>query len=758
MKVLFVQKISGISGSERYFINIIPKLQKQGVDVAFLMLYSDEKLTIEFAKIMQSYGVKNEQIRIARWSIFTAIFQIAKIIRKGGFDLVHSHLIHADVLLALTKFIRTKFTLISTKHGFDEVFIKKYGLKPDKRLYNAYFFAAIFAEKFIDSSFTVSHGLSKLYFSLGITNYYPQVIWHGIAVPESKKSVEQTSGEQPYILVLGRLETFKGHKLLFDAFEKIAEGFPKVRIRVVGGGSAQVEFEDYARKIGIAEQVDFLGYRTDVDHQIEHCLFLVSPSKGEGFGLIIIEAFAFSKPVITFDVPAFNEIIAHNVDGILVPAFDIDLLSDALKKMLTNPELAASMGANGLSKLKGTFSLSKCIEDTVKFYNEHSVTEKPFSDEKKKEAIAIFTISLHGGGAEKVAFYAALELAKDYQVNIVLLNPNVQFKVPNEIKVYKLSKFEFENALMKILTLPFLSLRLAFMMRRLKVKKVISFLNRPNYINVIAHLFFKQIKTIISERTYTDLEFPNKGWQNITSRLLIKLLYPKADLVIANSKTTSHSLVNKFGVDAKKIKTVYNSIISDNYENQNAQKSSGVLKLVSIGRLDSNKNVGMLIDVLSIVEFDFELIIVGDGPLKKQLDEKIKFYNLQDKITLLGFVNDVIPFLHQSDVMILCSRHEGYPNVVLEAVFSQIEVVVSDCFSGPREILSDNENSAAILTEGWEKLDLGYLFAVDDKKALLEILNEINQERRSINVLERTRLLANRHQSKNAIENLKSNL
>ena len=107
MKVLFVQKISGISGSERYFIIVIPKLQKQGVDVAFLMLYSDEKLTIEFAKIMQSYGVKNEQIRIARWSIFTAIFQIAKIIRKGGFDLVHSHLIHADVLLALTKFIRT---------------------------------------------------------------------------------------------------------------------------------------------------------------------------------------------------------------------------------------------------------------------------------------------------------------------------------------------------------------------------------------------------------------------------------------------------------------------------------------------------------------------------------------------------------------------------------------------------------------------------------------------------------------------------
>ena len=114
-----------------------------------------------------------------------------------------------------------------------------------------------------------------------------------------------------------------------------------------------------------------------------------------------------------------------------------------------------------------------------------------------------------------------------------------------------------------------------------------------------------------------------------------------------------------------------------------------------------------LIDVLSIVEFDFELIIVGDGPLKKQLDEKIKFYNLQDKITLLGFVNDVIPFLHQSDVMILCSRHEGYPNVVLEAVFSQIE---SGCF---RLFFLDQEkyyrimkNSAAILTEGWEKTGL----------------------------------------------------
>ena len=758
MKVLFVQKISGISGSERYFINVIPKLQKREIDIEFLILYSDVEQTVEFEQFMRSFDVKIHKIQISSYHIFFSIFQITNVVRGGSYDMVHSHLIHADALLAIAKVIGCKFKLISTKHGYDEEFIKKHGLFLDKKLFNVYYFVAYFAELFIDASFTVSHGLSKLYFNLGITNYYPKVIWHGIETGEEPGVLQDEHKERPYILVLGRLATWKGHKLLFDAFSKIATQFPEVSIRVVGGGGELKALQKYTKEIGIEAQIEFLGHRNVVDEQLANCLFLVSPSIGEGFGLVNIEAFAFSKPVVAFDVPAFNEIIDHNVDGILVPAFDIDLLSDALKKMLTNPELAASMGANGLSKLKGTFSLSKCIEDTVKFYNEHSVTEKPFSDEKKKEAIAIFTISLHGGGAEKVAFYAALELAKDYQVNIVLLNPNVQFNVPNEIKVFKLSKFEIENALMKILTLPFLSLRLAFMMRRLKVKKVISFLNRPNYINVIAHLFFKQIKTIISERTYTDLEFPNKGWQNITSRLLIKLLYPKADLVIANSKTTSHSLVNKFGVDAKKIKTVYNSIISDSYENQNAQKSSGVLKLVSIGRLDSNKNVGMLIDVLSIVEFDFELIIVGDGPLKKQLDEKIKFYNLQDKITLLGFVNDVIPFLHQSDVMILCSRHEGYPNVVLEAVFSQIEVVVSDCFSGPREILSDNENSAAILTEGWEKLDLGYLFAVDDKKALLEILNEINQERRSINVLERTRLLANRHQSKNAIENLKSNL
>jgi len=747
LKVLFSQKISGISGSERYFINIIPELQKRGVEIEFLVLYTDLSLTIDFVEIMNSFGVKTKLIPIHGFYLFSSITKILSFLKLSKFDIVHSHLIHSDVIMAFIKLLRFKAKLLSTKHGYDEAFIKKHGLFPTKKLFNPYFFAAWFAERFIDQSFTVSHGLSQLYFNLGITNYYPKVIWHGFKLDKDYLIIHKE--EKPYILVLGRLEIFKGHKMLFDAFKLLSDEYPDVHLKVVGDGSAKAEFIRYAAEIGLEKRIEFTGFISNVNEQIANSLFLAAPSKGEGFGLIILEAFAHKKPVISFDVPAFNEIIEHGKNGFLADAFEVGSFSKYMSILLSDSTKREELGNSGKVSLEKKFSLKTCIDQTFACYQ--NIVEKAV----RKKPLGILTLSLYGGGAEKVAFQSALELSDFYDVHIFVLTKKIQFQIPNSVSVWSLSRFHFGSKILKSLYLFPQSIALYRLSKRLKTKTVLSLLNRPNYLNIINGVLIPNQKTIISERTYANLEFPKLGIANRISRFLVTVLYPLADKILVNSKKNLESLNEDFLIEKDKMDLFYNPFNMPNKATDIQVKKPDILKILSVGRLDENKNVILLLKVLAKVDFSFELKILGSGPLEKKLKAFVLANNLEDRVFFKGFVVDPTPYFRNSDVFVLCSKHEGYPNVLLESVFSGLEVVSSDCFSGPREIIDSNEQIDNQLDKGWEKHDLGYLYAFDDSDALLEILNQVESERRKVKSTDQILKLQNRHDVKNVVKSLR---
>tara|TARA_Y100000385_G_scaffold291856_1_gene373219 strand:+ start:6164 stop:8425 length:2262 start_codon:yes stop_codon:yes gene_type:complete len=749
LKVLFSQKISGISGSERYFINIIPELQKRGVEIEFLVLYTELSLTIDFVEIMNSFGVKTKLIPIHGFYLFSSITKILSFLKLSKFDIIHSHLIHSDVIMAFISFLGFKPKLLSTKHGYDEVFIKKHSLLPNKKLFNLYFFAAWFAERFIDQSFTVSHGLSQLYFNLGITNYYPKVIWHGFKLDRDYLITSEEEKEAPYILVLGRLEIFKGHKMLFDAFKLLSDEYPDVHIKVVGDGSAKDEFIRYAAEIGLEKRVEFTGFISNVNEQIAKSLFLASPSKGEGFGLIILEAFAHKKPVISFDVPAFNEIIEHGKNGFLADAFEVGSFSKYMAILLSDSTKRVELGNYGKLFLEEKFSLEICIDQTFACYQ--NIVEKAV----RKKPLGILTLSLYGGGAEKVAFQSALELSDFYDVHVFVLTKKIQFQIPNSVSVWCLSRFNFSSKILKSLYLFPQSMSLYRLSKRLKTKTVLSLLNRPNYLNIINGVLIPGQKAIISERTYTNVEFPKLGISNRTSRFLVTVLYPLADKILVNSKKNLESLNEDFLIEKDKMDLFYNPFNMPNKPIDKQVKRSEILKILSVGRLDENKNVILLLKVLAKVDFSFELKILGSGPLEKKLKAFVLANNLEDRVFFKGFVVDPTPYFRNSDVFVLCSKHEGYPNVLLESVFSGLEVVSSDCFSGPREMIDPNEQIENQLHKGWEKHDLGYLYAFDDSDALLEILNQVESERRKVKSTDQILKLQNRHDVKNVVKNLR---
>ena len=111
---------------------------------------------------------------------------------------------------------------------------------------------------------------------------------------------------------------------------------------------------------------------------------------------------------------------------------------------------------------------------------------------------------------------------------------------------------------------------------------------------------------------------------------------------------------------------------------------------VTVGRLDNGKNHRLIIEAMKSIEAD--LWIIGDGELREELLSYIKELNLNDKVYLLGKKENPFAFLAKADCFVFTSNHEGFPNVLVEALACSLPVISTDCKSGPREILSPKSN------------------------------------------------------------------
>ncbi len=108
---------------------------------------------------------------------------------------------------------------------------------------------------------------------------------------------------------------------------------------------------------------------------------------------------------------------------------------------------------------------------------------------------------------------------------------------------------------------------------------------------------------------------------------------------------------------------------------------------------------------------DLKLILVGDGPDKEQIEALVNNLDLADSVILAGWQENIFAFMTRAKALVLCSRHEGWPNVLVEAMACGCPVIATDCQTGPREILSDNE--------------YGLLVPVDDPEALARSVEKL---------------------------------
>ncbi len=171
------------------------------------------------------------------------------------------------------------------------------------------------------------------------------VVPAGVAVPVDMGRPDVASGQ---VLYLGRLEWApKGFDLLMEAFRPLA-ALPGVRLVLAGDGPDRVRIRDAARHAGVDDRVDLLGWVTgDAKWRLlASATVVVVPSRHESFGLVAAEASSVGTPVVAFDLPSLREILA-GAGGLLVPRFDAAALTAALRRVLTDPALRATLAEQG---------------------------------------------------------------------------------------------------------------------------------------------------------------------------------------------------------------------------------------------------------------------------------------------------------------------------------------------------------------------------------------------------------------------------
>ena len=339
-----------------------------------------------------------------------------------------------------------------------------------------------------------------------------------------------------------------------------------------------------------------------------------------------------------------------------------------------------------------------------------------------KPRVAVLIYSLAAGGAERVVSLLLPKLTKHYEVTLVLMNETLFYPVPENVEICYLERSRpDEPGWKKLCKLPLLAWRYRTLLQRRKIALSLSLMTRPNYINILAKRLGSEARTLISERSHFSSQYADASLSSRVNRFLVHL-YDSADLIVSNSLGNRIDLQERFALSAP-METIYNPVDLEAVGRCVTQEVEVLRRdpfvFVSVGRMDEGKNQRLLLE--AIREIDAELWLIGDGPLREELEHLSRVWGIADRVRFLGRRKNPFAYMARADAFVFASRHEGFPNVLIEALACELPIISTDCPSGPREIFapdSDPRQSA----DGVEYAEYGVLVPIDDRRRMREAM------------------------------------
>ena len=180
--------------------------------------------------------------------------------------------------------------------------------------------------------------------------------------------------EGPAILVVGNLLAGKGHDLVIGALDRLRYSYPDLPCVIIGEGADRERFVALAKKLGVSDQVHFLGRRSraQVAEAMRSCAVFVLPSRNEGLGCVYLEAMACGKPVIACQGQGIDKIIQHGSNGWLIPVDGLNELVQGLEVLLGDAPLRSRVGEAARQTVLSKLTLSLQARSLLRIYEDVS--------------------------------------------------------------------------------------------------------------------------------------------------------------------------------------------------------------------------------------------------------------------------------------------------------------------------------------------------------------------------------------------------
>lgn len=307
--------------------------------------------------------------------------------------------------------------------------------------------------------------------------------------------------------------------------------------------------------------------------------------------------------------------------------------------------------------------------------------------------LAILLPDLRGGGAERLNLHLAEEfLRRGHGVDLVVLRAEgpLLADVPAGGRLVDLKARRFRHALGP----------LARYLRARRPAALLASMWPLTGIAAAARLLAGAgTRLVLAEHTHLSRSEAVKGASDLVNRGLGRALYGRAEGVVAVSEGVKADLVARTGLAPEAVSVIYNPVRRPSPDARGeadllAWWKAAPRAVIAVGALKPAKDYPTLFR--AFVRFretaDARLLVLGEGPLRGELEALAASLGLADQVRMPGAVPDPYPYLGQADLFVLSSAWEGLGNAVIEALVAGTQVVSTDCPSGPAEILEDGRH------------------------------------------------------------------
>jgi glycosyltransferase involved in cell wall biosynthesis len=354
-----------MGGADSLLLSAAQELRARGHEVLIVSLTPLGPMGLQ----ARNAGIATESLEMQRGVPDPrGLVRLIRLVRAWGPDVLHSHMVHANLMARGLRLFVPIPALVSTIHNIYEggpVWMAAYRL----------------TNRLVDQMTIISQAAADRFVRDRIVpRALLRVVPNGVDLDQfrnmpagARESVRGSLGlgREFVWLAVGRFEIQKDYPIMLRAFARVHERVSRAVLLLVGRGSLQGETEALARELGLGASVWFLGVRDDIPELLNAADGYVMSSAWEGMPMVLLEATAAGLPIVATRVGGNQEVVCDGESGFLVPPRDADALALAMLRLMEMPEVQRrDMGDRGREHVQSHYGLKRTIACWESLYHE----------------------------------------------------------------------------------------------------------------------------------------------------------------------------------------------------------------------------------------------------------------------------------------------------------------------------------------------------------------------------------------------------